>query len=213
MIYTKNLKYQYNKSHVFDFPDLKCLSGETLLITGQSGVGKTTLLHLLAGINRPLSGAIFINNQNTSVLSNKALDKFRGNHIGLVLQQSHFVEALSVIENLELTAWLAKGSKNTSKALALLDELGISGNKNKMTYQLSVGQQQRLAIARALIAEPKVLLADEPTSNLDDENAEKVSVLLSNLATNHHVALIVVTHDYRLKNSFSNPINLTNHVS
>lgn len=212
MISTKALKYRYDMAHTFDFPDIKCEAKETLLITGNSGVGKTTLLHLLAGIIRPVSGEILINNQNISDLSKKALDKFRGNNIGLILQQAHFVEALTVIENLELASWLAKGSKNTAKALDLLNELEISEHKNKMTYQLSVGQQQRLSIARALMANPKVLLADEPTSNLDDENTALVSNLLVHLASFHDVALVVVTHDYRLKNSSLNHVNLTNHV-
>lgn len=212
MISTKALKYQYDLAHTFVFPDIKCEAMETLLVTGNSGVGKTTLLHLLAGIIRPISGEILINNQNINDLSKRALDKFRGNNIGLILQQAHFVEALTVIENLELASWLAKGSKNTAKALVLLNELEISEHKNKMTYELSVGQQQRLSIARALMANPKVLLADEPTSNLDDGNTALVSNLLVQLASIHEVALVVVTHDYRLKNSFANHVNLTSYV-
>lgn len=208
MITTRNLNFNYNSTTRFVFPDLQCNPAETLLITGSSGKGKTTLLHLLGGLLRPNSGEILIGEHNLSDLSDKKLDHFRGKNVGLVLQQSHFVEALSVLENVVLASWLATGKKAEEKAKSLLKELGLEDQISKLPSQLSIGQQQRVSIARALINEPKLLLADEPTSSLDDENAFKVSDLLSNLSKEYNAALVIVTHDQRLKERFTNIISL-----
>lgn len=208
MINTKNLTFQYHTQENFSFPDLSCHAGQSLLITGQSGVGKTTLLHLLAGIQKPQTGEIFIENQNICALRSKKLDSFRGKNIGLILQESHFINALTVIENLEFSSWFATGHKLTQKCLDLLNDLDILSKKDKFTHQLSVGQQQRLSIARSLVASPKLLLADEPTSSLDDQNTIMVAELLENLSKKYGTALIIVTHDQRLKTLFSNHLNL-----
>jgi putative ABC transport system ATP-binding protein len=129
------------------------------------------------------------------------------------LQQSHFVEALSVLDNLIFSSWLSTGHKNKKYALDLLNELNIIDHQHKLTKQLSVGQQQRLSIARALIASPKVLLADEPTSSLDDDNTYLVANLLQSLAAKFQTALVIVSHDQRLKNIFPQHLNLQKHVS
>jgi putative ABC transport system ATP-binding protein len=142
------------------------------------------------------------------LLSEKELDLFRGKNIGLILQQSHFIASLSVIENVVLASWLANGKKATQKAEKLLEELDLVNQKHKLPSQLSIGQQQRVSIARALINQPKLLLADEPTSSLDDENAMVVANLLEKLAKEYHAALVIVTHDKRLKDKFSNQLNL-----
>jgi ABC-type lipoprotein export system ATPase subunit len=208
MLQTKNLSFFYNKDTQFLFPDLNCDASQTLLITGNSGKGKTTLLHLLAGLLLPKKGEIQINQTQVSSLSDKNLDQFRGKNIGLILQQSHFIASLTVLENVVLASWLASGKKAIEKANQLLDDLDLNTQKHKLPSQLSIGQQQRVSIARALINEPKVVLADEPTSSLDDENAFKVADLLEKLAKQYHAALVIVTHDLRLKNKFSNQINL-----
>jgi ABC-type lipoprotein export system ATPase subunit len=208
MIYTENLTFSFNETTHFSFPNIKNNESQTLLITGNSGKGKTTLLHLLGGLLRPKSGTISIQDTNISSLSEKELDRFRGKNIGLVLQQSHFVASLNVLENVVLASWLATGKKATEKAKTLLKELDLEDQMFKLPSNLSVGQQQRVSIARALINEPKLLLADEPTSSLDDENAFKVADLLANLSKEYKASLIIVTHDQRLKDKFSNQINL-----
>lgn len=212
MIITKSVVFEYDEKHQFHFPDISCEAAKTLVISGQSGVGKTTFLHLLAGIIKPKAGQIIIDGVDISELSPKKVDAFRGKNIGLILQQSHFVNALTVKENLELVSWLALGKKLSFEADELLKELDIFAHKNKLTNSLSVGQQQRLSIARALITRPKLLLADEPTSSLDDENTKNVAQLLQNLASKFQTALVVVTHDLRLKNIFSNHIILEKYV-
>lgn len=209
MIQTKNLAFSYQGKVNFNFPDITLNNDEALLITGGSGKGKTTLLHLLGGLLKPQSGSILIGDKNIENLSDKNLDQFRGENIGLILQQSHFVAAFSVLENVVLASWLATGKKAEEKAKSLLAELGLSDQINKLTSHLSIGQQQRVSIARALINEPKLLLADEPTSSLDDENAFKVADLLSQLSKEYKASLIIVTHDQRLKDRFSNQIILS----
>ena len=208
MIITKNITFSYPNGQTFQFPDLHCEASNTVLITGNSGKGKTTYLHILAGLLKPNSGEIFINQVNIDSLSNKNKDQFRGQNIGIVFQKSHFIASLSVIENIEMASWLAFGTKNTSKAKKLLQELDLVEFQNKLPFQLSIGQQQRVSIARALINEPKIVLADEPTSSLDDENAFKVANLLEKLTSEYKAALVIVTHDSRLKVKFPNQINL-----
>ncbi len=208
MIQTKDLKFSFNEKTTFAFPDIKNGVAQTLLITGNSGKGKTTLLHLLGGLLRPNSGTISIQDTAVSSLSEKDLDQFRGKNIGLVLQQSHFVSSINVLDNVVLASWLATGKKASDKAKLLLAALDLEDQMYKLPNQSSIGQQQRVSIARALINEPKLLLADEPTSSLDDENAAKVADLLSALAKEYKASLIIVTHDQRLKDKFSNHINL-----
>ncbi|MBF6608486.1 MAG: ATP-binding cassette domain-containing protein [Flavobacterium sp.] len=207
MISAQQLSYAYKNNAPLLFPDLNCTAGEALLITGGSGTGKTTLLHLLAGLIRPKTGNIIIDGIDLNSLSEKKLDSFRGQNIGLVLQESHFVESLSVAENIQLASWLASGKKSSSLH-GFLEQLGIGDQSHKLPSQLSIGQQQRVSIARALINKPRLLLADEPTSSLDDANAFAVADLLSELSKQSKTALIIVTHDQRLKDRFKNAISL-----
>lgn len=209
MIVAKNLRFQYTNQVQFSFPDVSCHQGEVLLITGNSGSGKTTLLHLLGGLLRPTSGQLSISGSQLNHLKPAALDAFRGKHIGLVLQQSYFVTSLSVLENLTLASWLAGGEKQIGKAITLLERLGLAAHAHKLPSTLSIGQQQRVSIARALMNEPKVILADEPTSSLDDENAQTVAQLLKELAAEYHAALLIVTHDQRLKEVFPQQLTLS----
>lgn len=208
MISTKNLRFSYSKDQEFIFPDLYCEAGSTLLITGDSGKGKTTYLHLLAGLLQPTSGEIIIDNTDLVSLSEKKTDRYRGKNIGVVFQKSYFIAALTVLENLQIASWLATGKKHTKRAKRLLEQLGIENQASKLPSQLSIGQQQRVSIARALMNEPKVLLADEPTSSLDDKNAEKVIDLLTSLSKEYKAALLIVTHDSRIKEKFINKITL-----
>ena len=208
MISIQNVIFQYNPETQFQFPDLQCKASDSLLITGASGTGKTTLLHLLGGLLQPTSGSITIDEVNICNLSSIKLDHFRGQNIGLILQKSHFIASLNVLENIELASWLTDKTKKHQKAKELLSLLGLEKFASKLPNQLSIGQQQRVSIARALINEPKLLLADEPTSSLDDENAKIVADLLSNLSQKYNAALIIVTHDQRLKERFKTSIEL-----
>lgn len=207
MIVTKAVHFSYPNLD-FSFPDLQCQKGETILITGKSGTGKTTFLHILSGILKPKSGSVQIGDTDIVNLSDKSLDAFRGKNIGLVLQESHFITSLSVLDNVVLASWLSDKTRKTEKARALLKELGLESQIHKKTSQLSIGQKQRVSIARALINEPKVLLADEPTSSLDDENARIVADLLSGLSEQYNASLLIVTHDQRLKDKFENVVEL-----
>lgn len=171
-------------------------------------MGKTTLLHLLAGILSPTAGEVLVQDTNLAQLKGRALDRFRGQHIGLVFQQPHFVGALSVLENLVLAGWLPTGKKDPDRAQWLLQELHLTEQARKHPAQLSAGQQQRLSIARALMHRPSLLLADEPTASLDDTNCQQVAQLLQQQAQQVGAALVVVTHDQRLRAIYPNQINL-----
>ncbi|AWM13143.1 ATP-binding cassette domain-containing protein [Flavobacterium sp. NRK F10] len=208
MISTKGITFSYADDQLFHMPDLHCDAGNTILITGDSGKGKTTYLHILAGLLKPKTGEILVDKTDIVSLSEAKGDKFRGKHIGLVLQKSIFIAAFTVLENLEMASWLATGKKNTERAKRLLEQLDITDQSHKLPNQLSIGQQQRVSIARALMNEPKVLLADEPTSSLDDKNAEKVIKLLTDLSKEYKAALVIVTHDTRIKEKFINKITM-----
>lgn len=208
IISAENITFSYSKEQSFILPNLYCSEGSTILITGDSGKGKTTYLHILAGLLKPSTGRILIDGTDIVSLKEGRGDKFRGQNIGLVFQKSHFISALTVLENLEMASWLANGKKNTTRAKRLLEQLDIEKQAHKLPSQLSIGQQQRVSIARALMNEPKVLLADEPTSSLDDKNAEKVIELLTSLSKEYKAALVIVTHDRRIKERFINQITL-----
>ena len=208
MISTKDITFSYQEGQTFLMPDLHCDAGNTILITGDSGKGKTTYLHLLAGMLQAKTGEIVIDGTNLNNLSNKKRDQFRGQNIGLVFQQSHFLQAFTVLENIEMASTLSSGKANSQKAKELLTRLGLKTQMHKKPHQLSLGQQQRASIARAVINEPKLILADEPTSSLDDKNASQVIELLTQLSKDYKAALVIVTHDSRVINQFTNKLTL-----
>ncbi len=209
MIHTDNLTFQYNKKgNSFSFPDITLNKQEHLLILGKSGIGKTTLLHLLAGILKPNSGKVTIDNVTLNTLKNNQLDKFRGEAIGLVFQKKHAIGSLSVLENLQARLFFSKKKTNNTAIDGVLKELGLYDFKHHKINELSEGQLQRLGIACAVIHQPKVLLADEPTSSLDDENCKLVMELLLKQAQSTNANLIVITHDFRIKSFFQNFITL-----
>jgi putative ABC transport system ATP-binding protein len=208
MIESKNLMFSY-PGLPFHFPDITCAKGEVLLVTGSSGKGKTTLLHLLGGLQKPTMGSISIDDTIITNLSTAQLDQFRGTHIGIVFQQPHFIASLNILQNLELAPSLANQKVDTGKAKLLLEQLGIADQTFKKPAQLSQGQLQRATIARALMNQPALLLADEPTSSLDDANCATVANLLATQAAHNNAALIIVTHDLRLKQLFHQTIELS----
>ena len=211
MIATENLTFRYHAdAPVLTFPNVACAAGERLLLLGESGCGKTTLLHLMSGLLQPASGQVVVAGTELGGLSGRDLDRFRGAHIGLVFQRPHFVQGLTVLQNLALPGFLSgKGSEGgEDRARAMLARLGISGKADRRPRDLSIGEQQRAGIARALIHSPEVLLADEPTSALDDRSTERVIALLESEADRVGAALVVVTHDTRLKDRYAHRVTL-----
>lgn len=208
MLTTQDLHHTYSREQKFSFPDLNCQGSETLLILGESGVGKTTLLHILGGILKPSGGEVLIDNQSIFKQKGNKLDSFRGQNIGLVFQKPHFISSVSAEENLWLAQTMAGLQKNKQTTDAVLEQLNIAARKSAKTKSMSQGELQRLSIARAIINKPKVILADEPTSALDDKNCDEVIKLLTQQASEVGAALIIVTHDNRLKELFSNQVIL-----
>jgi putative ABC transport system ATP-binding protein len=207
MIKTKGVEFNYDNQVFFKFQDINLKSSENLLIIGSSGIGKTTLLHLLAGLLESLSGSIKLFEKELSDLSSHQLDKFRKNNIGIVFQRPHFVNSLTVKENLQLAQYIAN-KKDNNRIENILKNLNIFDKSDKKTNQLSQGEKQRASIALAIVNSPKLILADEPTSSLDDVNCDNVIKLLKKQATDFGAQLIVITHDSRLKKHFKNSIEL-----
>ena len=208
MIQTESLTFQYTKETSFAFPDISLEKGEHLLMLGKSGIGKTTLLHLLAGILSPKGGKVVVEGQELSALSNVKLDRFRGQHVGLIYQKPHFVQSLTLKENMFLVQYLAGKKQDLDRVKEVLTQLDMQDQLNKSPNKLSQGQQQRASIAMAMLNKPAVILADEPTSSLDDENCTKVIQLLKDQSEEVGASLIVITHDARLKDQFQNSIAL-----
>jgi putative ABC transport system ATP-binding protein len=200
MIRVERLRFSYNGSEeVLRLEHFVLEPGSNALVVGPSGCGKTTLLHLIAGLLLPTNGSVVVDDQDLSALSPPARDRFRGRHIGIVLQQFHLLPTLTAMQNLLVAQSIAGLSVDRSGAQRMLDALDVAGRSDAYPHQLSVGQQQRVAIARALVNRPKLLLADEPTSNLDDESCAAVADLLLGAAERHGVSLVIATHDNRLK--------------
>jgi putative ABC transport system ATP-binding protein len=210
MIETTEISFSYSPGRVFHYPALRPPPGLPLLVTGRSGTGKTTLLHLLAGLLRPHSGSIRIQDQDMNQLNDRALDRFRGRQIGLVFQRPHFVESLSMRENIGLPIrWSGEKASAKTRVEELAEALGIAHVLGSKPARLSQGELQRAAIARALINRPGLLLADEPTSALDDDNCRAAVNLLLLHSNQNQSQLVVVTHDNRLTHQFNERIHLS----
>ncbi len=208
MIACHNLTFSYSPQKHFSFPDIVCNDREALLILGQSGKGKTTLLHLMALLLRPDGGQVFINNQDITPLSVAEAAAVRASQIGIIYQRPHFVSSLNVMDNVLLSSYLAQKPQDKARVKQLAEQLGFADHLSKKTNQLSQGEQQRVSIARALMNNPAVILADEPTSSLDDINCDKVIELLKNQSEQIGASLVVVTHDQRLKDAFAKQVKL-----
>lgn len=210
MLFTSSLQYKYRESQSsIEFPKLSCISGGSLLISGPSGSGKTTWLHMISGLLRPTTGTIRILDQEITQFSPKEMDAFRSNHIGMVLQRAHFISSLNVLENLLLFQNLSNKGTDRNYIAYVMDSLDLSGLEKRKVSSLSQGEAQRLGLARAIINRPKLLLADEPSSSLDDRRAEAVMNLLLEQSNSLGSSLIVVSHDSRIKSCFKQQIQLT----
>jgi len=208
MINTRAISYSYNTEKEIHFSDLTIQTGDQFLLLGESGSGKTTMLHLLGGLLKSQTGSIEVNGTDITKLSEPALDRFRGQHYGFIFQRNHLISALSVERNLLMAPFLAGLKQDKERVAEVLNQLGIIEKKHAAIRELSLGQAQRVAIARAILNKPSVILADEPTSALDDKNCERVSDLLLSVADQNKATLIIATHDQRLKNKIKNLIQL-----
>lgn len=196
------------KISVLEHLNLTVQPGETVAIVGKSGSGKSTLLSLLAGLDTADRGEINLAGQRLTGLSETDLALMRARSMGIIFQQFQLVQTLTALENVMLPAEILGDQNVFAKAQGLLEAVGLSERAHHFPHQLSGGEQQRVAIARALAGTPKVLLADEPTGNLDDETGEQVISLLFNLARQNNTALILVTHDQELARRCSRVLKL-----
>ena len=178
--------------------DLDVKAGQRLAIVGPSGSGKSTLIGLMAGLDQPTSGSILIDGTDITRLGEDALARLRGRVIGFVFQFFHLVPSLTAFENVLVPMEIAGRRGATERAKALLDEVGLSGRGHHYHSQLSGGEQQRVAVARALSNEPAVIMADEPTGNLDSTNGQHVIDLLFDVHARRGTTLVLVTHDAAL---------------
>ncbi len=208
VLQSSKLKFSYPNTAEFDFPDIAVNQGEAALLLGPSGSGKSTLLHLLSGLLPIQGGSVKVQNQAIEELSEREKESFRAQNVGLVFQRSYFLPYLSLKDNL-LLAGRYQGSKvSESHIMALFEQLQIAHLANKKPSECSQGEQQRASISRALLQNPPLILADEPSSALDDANAQIVSELLLSICEKYKSALLVVTHDQRLKDQISKSYSL-----
>ena len=185
-------------------------SNQTIALQGPSGSGKSTLLNLIAGLEKPSSGEIFLNGINVNKLSVNGLANFRNENIGIIFQFFNLINDLTVLENISLPLLLRGVSKKKSdqRAMMLIENIGLINRVNYKTNLLSGGESQRVAIARALITRPKIILADEPTGNLDASNTVNVMKLLLDNCKINNTSLLMVTHDESLLSRFDKVLNL-----
>ncbi len=179
--------------------------GGQILLTGPSGSGKTTLLHMIAGLMQPSGGEIYFNGQRIDNMPERKRDLWRAKNIGYVFQKLNLIEALTAEENILLAGYFAGGDMAALKKRthSLLERVGLAAKKDVLPGKLSIGEQQRIAVVRAVINAPVLLLADEPTASLDAENSSIVLELLRSLCTENNTALILSTHDESVKQQFS----------
>lgn len=204
MLSISKLEYNYLGSTNLVYKDIQLGQNEQLLILGGSGTGKTTFLHLIGGMMQLQQGEITLQGTEYSKLSGYEMDQFRAEHIGLIFQKPHLISSLNVLDNLMLSQMFSPGDQDKDKARALLQSVGLEGKEKAKVSELSEGQAQRVALVRSVINDPILILADEPTSSLDDENAHAVLDLLLQQAERNQSILLITTHDQRVKDRISN---------
>lgn len=200
MINITSLAHVYEQGRRIIFPDWEIADMEHWLLLGASGSGKSTLLNIISGLLKPSQGQVAIHGTNLYSLPARRMDQFRGKNIGIVFQRPHLIQSLNVLDNLELAALMAGIPVDSEHNLALLSDLGIADKAQDYPSQLSQGQLQRVSVARALVNKPDLLIADEPTSSLDDRNAAQVIEMLTTQARANGAALVIATHDRRVRN-------------
>ena len=205
-----NLKYKTGKDNisVLDNINLITKKKETVSIVGESGSGKTSLIMLVGGLERATSGKIFFQDQDITKLNEDQVSKIRKKSIGIIFQSFYLIPNYTAVENVALTLELNKFKNPERNAKELLDRFGLKHRLNNLPSQLSGGEQQRVAIARAIAMKPELILADEPTGNLDTENSIMISKILFNYVKEEGSSLIIVTHDSKLANKTDRKIKI-----
>lgn len=200
MLKAENITKSYGQLAVLKGVDISVEKAEIVSIVGSSGAGKSTLLHILGTLDKADSGNITINNTLVSALKGKELAAFRNKHIGFVFQFHHLLPEFSAIENVSIPGWIAGRKKKEvqADAIALLKRLGLGDRMENKPQQLSGGEQQRVAVARALINQPLIVFADEPTGNLDSKNARELHELFVSLKNDFQQTFLIVTHNEEL---------------
>jgi len=205
-----NLTYQTGDESikVLKDIDLKTMKKETISFVGESGSGKTSLIMLIAGLEKATSGQIFFQNKEISSLSEDEVSEIRRKNIGIVFQSFYLIPNYTAVENVALTLELNNFKDPTNQAKEILERMRLKHRFNNLPSQLSGGEQQRVAIARAIAMKPELILADEPTGNLDSENSEIISEILFNYVKEEGSSLIMVTHDEKLANKAERKIKI-----
>ena len=195
---------------ILDIPEFRVEPGEQMILVGHSGCGKTTLLHIIAGIGRPDSGKVRVNDWDITLMSEAECDRFRAEHIGYVFQTFNLLRGFSALENVLLAMRFTGRRADKGRARHLLERVGLGHRMTHKPAMLSVGEQQRVAVARALANRPKLLLADEPTANVDSAHQQQVLDLLRDTCTEEKVALVLVTHTPEVARQFDRVDHLEN---
>ena len=214
MLKAVGITKSYGSIEVVKGVDLSLEKGEIVAIVGSSGAGKSTLLHILGTLDTPDKGDIILNNTILNKLNNRALSKYRNKHIGFIFQFHHLLPEFTALENVCIPAWIAGVSKKQSidKATELLEKLGLKDRIQHKPSSLSGGEQQRVAVARALINSPDVVFADEPTGNLDSANAKHLHELLIQLKNDYQQTFLIVTHNDELAASCDRTLHMKDGV-
>jgi putative ABC transport system ATP-binding protein len=207
MLAVEGLVAGYGDRRLARLARLNVAPGGAALLLGPSGSGKTTLLLAIAGLAGVFEGAVRVDDVDVAKLRPAARDRFRGRAIGLVFQDLHLIAGLSTLDNVLLAPFAAGLPQDRPRALMLLEELGLADRAHRPAETLSRGQAQRAAIARAMLLRPKLILADEPTASLDDEACTRVSDLLARAAEETGAALVIATHDLRLRRRFETSVS------
>jgi putative ABC transport system ATP-binding protein len=209
MINLQNILHTYaQEKPILKLDTFEAQANEHWLLLGKSGCGKTTLLHIIAGLLKPTKGQVHIKQQALYDLKPAQIDRFRARNIGIVLQKTHLMTTMNVMQNLEIAQYMAGLPIKRKRITDVLEQLQLSHRLKHYPSQLSGGEAQRLSVARAVLNEPAILLADEPTASLDDENAGKVITLLKTQAQQYNATLVIATHDQRVKDNFEKVLQL-----
>ena len=213
MLNLKDVKKQYIEPNgeiltILDIADFQVATGEQMVLLGRSGCGKTTLLYVIAGISRADAGKVMIDNLDIQRLSESGRDRYRAEKIGYVFQTFNLLPGFSALENVMLGMTFARQRKNAQHAKRLLTRVGLGHRMTHKPTAMSVGEQQRVAVARALANRPKLLLADEPTANVDPGNQKQIVELIRETCSEENVTLVMVTHAMEVASEFSRTVRL-----
>jgi len=208
MLEIRDLRHEYGARTVLSVPSWQVAEGAASLVLGPSGSGKSTLLSVISGLLKPTAGQVRVAGEDVPAMGPAARDAFRARNVGLVMQTLHLIGVLSVRDNLRLAQRLARGSHDDARIDAALAGFAIAPLAARRARDLSVGEAQRVAIARAVVNRPRLILADEPTSALDDASCERAISLLLEQAGACGAALVVATHDHRIRRHFAQELVL-----